>query len=239
MNQRAILLPIALALTMFFSQEAGAQATQITACGTINQSGAYELANNLGFTTNSGACLEITADLVTIDLAGFSISGSGIAGPTTAIEADKTTTGIAVRNGSISAFAAGVNLGGVDSIVEGLRVFGIGLTPSPDITSIGIAANGIIRDNTALNFKGFAEAGTGIVATGTVVGNFVSGNGAGMQINQGSTVIGNLAIQNSDLGIEVVCPSNVTDNTAVNTSIGPNLIFVAGTGCNSTDNLAP
>jgi len=96
----AFLLPNALALTMFFSQEAGAQPTQITACGPISQSGAYELANNLAFTGNSGACPEMTADFITIDLAGFSITGPGIAGPTTAIEADSTTTGIAVTNGA-------------------------------------------------------------------------------------------------------------------------------------------
>ena len=57
MKQSAVLLPIALGLSMLFWQEAGAQPTQITGCGPISQSGAYELANNLTFTGNSGACM--------------------------------------------------------------------------------------------------------------------------------------------------------------------------------------
>jgi len=50
-----------------------------------------------------------------------------------------------------------------------------------------------------------------------------------------STVIGNLAIHN-EVGIVVACPSNVTDNTAVNSTIR-NFVLV-GNGCNNTDNLA-
>jgi hypothetical protein len=61
-----------------------------------------------------------------------------------------------------------------------------------------------------------------------------------MSIDPGSTVIGNLAIQNSESGIQVGCPSNVTDNTAVNTGFGPNFnLVLIGNGCNNTDNLAP
>ena len=39
-----------------------------------------------------------------------------------------------------------------------------------------------------------------------------------------------------DRGISVQCPSNVTDNTAVNN--GTNL-FLQGDGCNNTNNVAP
>jgi hypothetical protein len=37
------------------------------------------------------------------------------------------------------------------------------------------------------------------------------------------------------LGISVSCPSNVTDNTAVNNEIN----LAIGTGCNNTNNVAP
>jgi hypothetical protein len=54
-----------------------------------------------------------------------------------------------------------------------------------------------------------------------------------MQVGQGSTVIGNTA---SGLisGISVDCPSNVIDNTAVNSQRG---ILLNGDGCHSEDNI--
>jgi hypothetical protein len=52
-------------------------------CQTISQPGSYELTDNL---TTNGDCLVITADFVTIDLAGFTITGnSNITAPGTAI----------------------------------------------------------------------------------------------------------------------------------------------------------
>jgi hypothetical protein len=71
-----------------------------------------------------------------------------------------------------------------------------------------------------------------------VTGNYANGNLAGMDIGQGSTVIGNTATDNLDFGIFVTCPSNVTDNTAVNTRRGGNL-QLSGEGCNNTNNVAP
>jgi hypothetical protein len=55
--------------------------TEIEKCQTISEPGSYKLVNNL--VAASGAdCLVITADNVTIDLAGFSI-GSGAPPPST------------------------------------------------------------------------------------------------------------------------------------------------------------
>ena len=51
--------------------------TEIDKCQTISQSGSYKLVNNLTFNGPSGsACLSITANFVTIDLAGFTITGT-------------------------------------------------------------------------------------------------------------------------------------------------------------------
>ena len=52
---------------------------------------------------------------------------------------------------------------------------------------------------------------TGISATGTLTGNYVTGNATGMLIGRGSTVIGNTATDNRLFGFSVTCPSNVTD----------------------------
>jgi hypothetical protein len=193
---------------------------EIEKCQTIDKPGSYKLVRDITFTGSTGACLLITADFVTIDLAGFTISGPGLPSITTAILGPSTSSlqGIAVRNGSISNFSVGVGLGSADgSIVEGLRIFG-GNCPC----IFGIAANGIVRRNTVLDFRGQGE-GTGIAAAGTVTGNYVAGSQlAGMQIGPGSTVIGNTSVNNDGPlgGIVVSCPSNVTDNTAVNNAGG-------------------
>ena len=56
-----------------------------------------------------------------------------------------------------------------------------------------------------------------------------------MQIGQGSTVIGNTADASIQVGFSVSCPSNVTNNTAVN---APTNLVLNGTGCNDTNNVA-
>ena len=232
MTRPAAFFPIALALGVIIlapwdavlaqdRREEGP--TEIKKCQTIDKPGSYKLVNNLTSSNAIADCLAITADFVTIDLAGFAIlgtrGGTAIRGP--------SGTGITVRNGSIANFQTGVDLSLANgSIVEGLRVSGF------EETGDGIIARGIVKGNTV--------SGTfhnGIQATGTVTGNNASGNGfTGIVVGQGSTVIGNTATDNGESGISVTCPSNVTDNTAVNN--GTNLVL-NGNGCNNTNNVAP
>jgi hypothetical protein len=248
MRRLAALFPIVLALgAIILAPRAGAQAqaargegpTEIEKCRAIDKPGSYKLVNNLVAATGAD-CLVITADFVTIDLAGFSITSSGPRvgnfGPT-AITAGADRAGIVVRNGSISGFFRGIDLEGNGSIVEGLRVGG----PCP--CGFGIIAKGIVRGNTAVGIAGVLGAtGTGIFATGTVSGNYVTlSRFAGIEIGQGSTVIGNTATDNRagagpNIGILVNCPSNLTDNTAVNNN--SNLVL-NGEGCHDEDNVAP
>jgi len=232
MTRPAAFFPIALALGVIIlapwdavlaqdRREEGP--TEIKKCQTIDKPGSYKLVNNLTSSNAIADCLAITADFVTIDLAGFAIlgtrGGTAIRGP--------SGTGITVRNGSIANFQTGVDLSLANgSIVEGLRVSGF------EETGDGIIARGIVKGNTV--------SGTfhnGIQATGTVTGNYATGNGfTGIVVGQGSTVIGNTATDNGESGISVTCPSNVTDNTAVNN--GTNLVL-NGNGCNNTNNVAP
>jgi hypothetical protein len=143
--------------------------------------------------------------------------------------------GIALRNGSISGFGTGVSLGGGNSLVEGLRIFG-GAGPVQN----GIVATGIVKGNTLSGIVGFPGQGVGISATGIITGNYVTGSRfANYEIGQGSTVIGNTAVNSSfnpGLGISVSCPSNVSDNTAVNNHQN---LRLDGNGCNNTNNVAP
>jgi hypothetical protein len=239
MRRPAALFPIVLALgAMMLAPWAGVQAQdaregpiEIEKCQTISQPGSYKLANNL---TSTSACLVITADFVTIDLAGFTMSGPGVRLGAVGILAAPSSgelRGIAVRNGSISEFNIAVDLSSAGSIVEGLRVSAHG---SPG----GIGATGIVRGNIVTGIRG-----TGIVATGIVTGNIASGNEFGMSIGKGSTVTGNTITNNAHTGLDVGCPSNVTDNTAVDNGSAPspgifNLVL-NGNGCNNTNNVAP
>jgi hypothetical protein len=252
MRQPTALFPIALALgATILVPGPGARAAPIaiTACQTISQPGSYVLANNL---TGSGDCLVIITSFVTINLAGFSISAS-LGGTGILVTSGTRLQGIAVRNGSITAGDA-VNLDASDgSIVEGLRV---------SVSRAGISATGIVRDNTVIGSSiqtplssfginasgivtdnyvtGFGRA-AGIVADGTIRGNTVTLNTEGIHAGVGSTLIGNTAMNNSGfigIGISVDCPSNLTDNTAVNNRPGPNLVL-NGEGCHNEDNVAP
>jgi parallel beta-helix repeat protein len=193
------------------------------------------------------SCLAITADFVTIDLGGFSMTGGIAAGA--GVVAQGQLQGIAVRNGSISGYTPSVDLRSADgSIVEGLRVSGLG------VRGDGIFATGIVKGNTATDIRFIA-----IEATGTVTGNYVSNPGAigiaagpgttvtgnnvsgndgaiAIEVATGSTVIGNTATGGAPTGIAVTCPSNVIDNTS--TGHSQNLVL-NGEGCNNSNNVAP
>ena len=214
---------------------------EIEKCQTIDKSGSYKLVRNLTFSGSSGACLMITASGVTLDLAGFTISAhtSGFA-TTTTILASGDLRGIAVQNGSLSGFQTGVNLSSAKgSLVEKLRVFNF----IPIITTTrgptGIIASGIVRSNAVFGPLTTFPIATGISATGTLTGNYVTGNATGMLIGRGSTVIGNTATDNRLFGFFVSCPSNVTDNTAVDNPDGNLVLETARGSCNITNNVAP
>ena len=84
---------------------------KIEKCQTISQPGSYKLVGNVSFRSTTGVCLNITTNNVTIDLAGFTISGPDGFNTSTAVLNDtalgRGVTGIAVRNGSISGFLPG------------------------------------------------------------------------------------------------------------------------------------
>jgi hypothetical protein len=232
MRRPAAVFTIALALgAIILAPVAGAQArdvqegpVEIEQCRTIDKPGSYRLVNNLVAGTHD--CLVITADFVTVDLVGFSISGT--AGQNSGIVTPQGPRGIAVRNGSISGFGVGVNLAGAaGSIVEGLRVFGDG-SPS----RFGISAEGIVRNNTVMGI-----VGTGIGTNGTVTGNYASSTRDEFVIGPGSTVIGNTAAPSgANTGFSVDCPSNLIDNTSTGNQFN---LVLNGNDCHIEDNLAP
>jgi hypothetical protein len=119
-----------------------------------------------------------------------------------------------------------------------LRV--IDITRTLPATATGIIASGIVRSNSVLGPLGTGiPVGTGISATGTLTGNYVTRTATGMSIGRGSTVIDNTATDNQAFGFFVTCPSNVTGNTSLNNPDG-NLVLETSRGsCNITNNVAP
>jgi hypothetical protein len=226
---------------------AHAAPAEIGACGRISQSGSYVLTQNIS-APSGFPCLVIDANevesvptalpgQVTIDLAGFTITGTGAASPVSVgiTRANGNFAYITVRNGTIIGFHSGVDLsgGGGGDVVEGLRVttsFG----PDQDVNAgIGIRADGIVRNNQVF---GGGRAG-GINASGRVTGNYASSvNGTTMSVlSADSTVIGNTVFGGAQ-GLVVTCPSNVTDNTSTGS---PQNLVLSGQGCNNTNNVAP
>jgi hypothetical protein len=215
-------------LALLAVSPAQAAPTAITACGTISQSGSYELAQNL---SANGNCLVITAPYVTIDLRGFTITGAGTGtGILTSQAVGPAVTGITVRHGTVAGFLNAVDLGSTTgAVVEGLRVD----TPFFSNGGTGIAALGVVKDNVVTGLSG----GVAINTTGKVTDNYVISFGPGMVVGSGSTVIGN-TVAATGRGLEVSCPSNVTDNTSAGSAPTQNLVL-NGTGCNNTNNVAP
>jgi hypothetical protein len=163
---KSFLFIVALALgTAFEAKWANAQEPRpISQCETISINGSYILVNDL-FAFDRRDCLVINTGSVTIDLAGFLISGS-TRGAGEAGAGIRTTFGsVTVRNGTIAAFEFGIlfDTGESESIVEGVRTI--------NNSSIGILADGIVSGNIATG------NGTGIIASGIVRGNIADDNG--------------------------------------------------------------
>lgn len=225
--------------------EAAAAPRSITKCQTIKQSGSYMLVDNL---TADGDCLVVSADFVTIDLAGFAITGKGTG---EGIKGDGTFRRvITIKNGAINNFADGIAfLDGIQILVERMTVVGnsgYGVTlggtaivkdsiiSENEVDGINVGSRSVITGNTCSENKG-----SGIVVGNgsTVVGNTAGVNGNnGLVVLTGSTVANNTTQVNSNFGIYVDCPSNVFGNTA--TFNGTNL-FLSGGSCNSVNNVAP
>lgn len=197
-------------------------------------------------------CLVVNSSGITIDLKGFSIVGNGNG---VGIVATSPVEEITVRNGIVKGFAVGISLGGSGNLVEEMHVdnntdTGMSLGTSSLVhhviaqgnfnNGIIVTTAGTIKDS-VLRFNGNNPASVGLSAGSgsTVTGNTIWGSiGTGLFASLGSTVMGN-SVSDTDpgVGMSILCPSNVKNNTATaNTSA--NLLLV-GEGCNVIDNVAP
>jgi len=152
----------------------------VSSCGTLDIPGeTYVLSQDL---TSSYTCIKITADGITFDGNGHTITGSnsgyGVEVWIPSTEKLSGPTGVTVKNTNISSFSRGINvLGSKDTVI----------------------INNIVTNN---SWSGI-QVGQSCVAT--ITGNTVHSNHAGIvaQYSTGITIDGNNADSNSQDGIIV------------------------------------
>lgn len=172
---------------------AGAQ-TRINGCTTITSSGSYVLSKDItasasDLSTLQMACIVIAADLVTLDLAGHTISGPGAdSGNNFGITnlSTPSSQGITVKSGTVMNFGySAILLQGSGMIVEHVRVMNNGYVGISVSSPLGSEVNGH-----------------------RIVGNIVIGNGAGILNGHGmyvqcpAVVLENVASGNGSRGLD-------------------------------------
>jgi hypothetical protein len=196
----------------------------------------------------TGHCLIIRASSVTVDLAGFTITGNGSGDAVTdANGAAGVQHDITVRNGSIAAARFGVSLTSTDSaVVQNLDVSAskVGI-----VMLRGRVEDNIVHGNAGNGIEGFESVlargnlvtdngGNGITGgpASMLTDNLSAGNGNGIVATGNATgtvsvasalVRRNLIAGNRGVGLTVSCPSIVVHNAVAlnsggNGSIGSN-----------------
>ncbi|HTR38423.1 MAG TPA: hypothetical protein VMH80_21080 [Bryobacteraceae bacterium] len=219
------------------------QSTSITGlpgCGSsgfpivICQPGSYRLSGNLTVTDPTKDAIDINASNVTLDLNGFSVSGSAVCtGSGNAIVCTGSETGVGIKsantavaisltNGSVSGFIEGVTIQGrVDSI----------RSTSNKLAGISVRQGSIVRGSfVSLNGAAGIVGDLSIISGNIALNNFGDGF-AGDQ----STFTNNMSSENGASGISTSCPSNLIGNTAPFNTFGS--IHTAFTGCALANNV--
>ncbi len=135
----------------------------------ITQPGSYVLLGNVAVTTGNG--ISIAASGVSLDLNGFSVTSTSIAG--TGIAAGSVER-LAIRNGSVSGFATGIAIGGsaTGATLEDLTVVAARLT-GINIFNSGISTGIVVRRCNVIN-TGYSTgaADSGVAITAIIAGGF-------------------------------------------------------------------
>ena len=152
----------------------------------ITQSGSYKLSGNLVISIPYKDGIDVNADNVTLDLNGFTISGPAICTGTppscteyyeAQIGIRSTSNAIAVRNGVVRGFDAGIFLFGKNNIVEDVLV--------TENHTYGIdVVHAVVRRNNASR-----NGAAGISAVNSVVTDNVANSNTGTGISAGSSVV--------------------------------------------------
>lgn len=194
---------------------------------TISEAGSYVLTGNITVAVNFIHGIEITADGVTLDLNGFTLTGpdSVSAGAGISLEANEIT----VRNGLVRDFAAGVVRLTNEIHGNSSRVIGV-TTKSNAVTGIMLGSNSLVADCIAIEngASGILVKDNSIVRGSTVSGNATVSDQPALQADNNGLITGNTVLNNGDEGILVKGGSAVLGNVV--SGNGENGIKVSGAG---------
>jgi hypothetical protein len=173
---------------------------------TISQPGFYYLSGNLTY-SGSGNAITVSADDVTLDLMGFSLTNSGAPGITKGINMYGRTN-VEIRNGTVGGFYTGVGGDGTNHRAMNVR--------APNNT-YGIGFDGyhhLIKGCNASN-----NTTTGIYLQSGLISDCVASNNVyGIKVLGPANVLGNIVFNNSgynfDLGNGVATAIMVDRNSA-------------------------
>lgn len=171
--------------------------TPITGPTTINQPGRYYLTRNITI-SGSGTAITIATDNVTLDLQGFTLSGTNRSGNFgVAVESGGTKRNITIRNGSIVLFQFGV------SAISGEALVVDDITFDRNVRAIEIGVKAVVSNCRITNSL---ETGIYIPGGRSMVRNcWIAGNGGpGVTMSSGQ----------NELKDSVVIDNNTTSNAA-------------------------
>jgi len=202
---------------------------------TISQAGSYRLTGNLTVPDVNTTAILITAENVTLDLNGFTISGPNVCtfdgtacqqangvGVQAGVFGTPGPRGVRVSDGTVRGMGShGIFLNGAACAVEkvialGNRLDGIEVEAGSVMDSVassnftGIVAKTVLRSTAEGNSQlGIEVTTNGLAADNVANSNFITG----IQLDGGDTATGNTTNHNN-AGIFAICPSTVVGNTA-------------------------
>jgi hypothetical protein len=188
----------------------------------IKNPGFYFLTGNLTY-NGTGNAITVSADNVTLDLMGFSLSYTGSATNPIGIFMSGRSN-VEIRNGSITGFYVGVNensTGGAKHRIINIRANDSTIAGGSGIQLVGI--NHLVQGCSACNNQGVGM----VIYNGTVTGCTASNNhNFGIYLTGVGSVIGNVANNNINDGFilgtgNIVVDRNSADSNGTNYSGGP------------------
>jgi hypothetical protein len=158
----------------------------------IVSAGSYRLTGNLTVSSTASDAIDVTANHVTVDLNGFSItgpagsgspSGNGISGP--------SAGALTVENGTITGFGAGNGVAtGNNGIVKNIH-------SDSNFNGIITGTSSVIEGCTATGNVGATSIGIGGAGGTLISGNTVNSDTNGINCNGSGCLISNNVIQNN------------------------------------------
>ena len=166
----------------------------------INVPGSYYLTDNLTLSSTSSNGISITVDNVTIDLMGFTLTGSGkTSGGFSGISATGRSY-LTIKNGTIQEFGRdGISAGGSPQF--GYKILNMRLLNNGDDGMYVIGGQHLIRD---------------VIAKGNGEDGIDTGGGGGGFFSVGTQIINNIAENNDGHGIAGGHRSYLEKNTSSN-----------------------